>query len=111
MNNLKFVLCHFHQKACFTRFLWKKDTDTEIEDYAMRVNIFGKTNSLCEANWAFKRAAPDDEYHIKKIIEENFYMDNLLYSLNCKLKLNELCIRLIILSSHGFNVTESHKNL
>ena len=29
------------------RFLWRKGTDTEIEDYAMRVHIFGKTDVFC----------------------------------------------------------------
>ena len=36
------------------RFLWRKGTDTEIEDYAMRVHIFGKTDSPCVASWALK---------------------------------------------------------
>ena len=37
------------------RFLWRKGTDTEIEDYAMRVQIFGKTDLPCAANWVLKR--------------------------------------------------------
>ena len=28
------------------RFLWSKGTDREIEDYPMRVHIFGKRDSL-----------------------------------------------------------------
>ena len=38
-------------------------------------------------------------------------MDDYLYSMNCKLKLNKLCIRLInVLSSHGFNLTKWMSN-
>ena len=93
------------------RFLWRKGTDTEIEDYAMRVNIFGKTDSPCAANWDLKQRPPEDDYQLKRIIEDNFYMDDFLYSMNYKLKLNKLCIRLInVLSSHGFNLTKWMSN-
>ena len=71
LNNLVSVLCRFRQveyalisdiEAMFhqvcvpsldtdtLRFSWRKDTDTEIEDYAMRVLTFGKTDSSCAAN-------------------------------------------------------------
>ena len=52
------------------RFLRRKGTDTEIEDYAMRVHIFGKTNSPCAANWALKQTPPEDDYQLKRIIED-----------------------------------------
>ena len=88
------------------RFLWRKGFDTEIEDYAMRVYIFGKTDSPCAANCALKRTIPEDDYQLKRIIEDNIYMDDFLYSINCKFKLNKLYIRLInVLPSHGFNLT------
>ena len=93
------------------RFLWRKGTDTEIEDYVMRVHIFGKTDSPCAAKWALKQRPPEDDYQLKRIIEDNFYMDDFLYSMNYKLKLNKLCIRLInVLSSHGFNLTKWMSN-
>ena len=44
------------------RFLWRKDTDTEIEDYTMRVHIFGKTNLPGTDNWALKQMAPEDDH-------------------------------------------------
>ena len=99
----------FHQVCVPSRdtdalsFLWRKGTDTEIEDYAMRVHIFGKADSPCAANWA--------DYQLKRIIEDNFYMDDFLYSMNCKLKLNKLGIRLInVLPSHRFNLTKRMSN-
>ena len=93
------------------RLLWRKCPDTEIEDYAMRVHVFGKTDSPCAANWALKRTPRGDDYQFKRIIEDNFNMDNFLYSMNCELKLNKLCIRLIdVLSSQGFNLTKYMSN-
>ena len=90
-NNLASVLCRFRQgeyaaisdiEAMFhqvcvpcpdadaLRFLRRKGTDTEIEDYAMRVHIFGKTNSPCAANWALKQTPPEDDYQLKRITED-----------------------------------------
>ena len=53
------------------RFLWRKGTDTEIEDYAMRVHMFGKPDSPCAANWALKQTPPEDNYQLKRIIEDD----------------------------------------
>ena len=93
------------------RFLWRKSTDTEIEDYAVRAHIFGKKDSPCAGNWALIQTPPEDDYQLKRIIGDNFYMDDFLYSMNCKLKLNKLCIRLInVLSSHQFNLTKCMSN-
>ena len=72
----------------------------------MRVHIFGKTDWPCTASWVLKQTRPEDHYQLKRIIEDNLYMDDFLYSMNCKLKLNKYCIRLInVLTSHGFNLT------
>ena len=97
MNNLVSVLCGFHQgeyavisnieailhHVCIPypdtdalRFLRRKGTDTKIEDYTMRVHIFGKTDSHCAANRALKRTAPEDDYQLERITEENFFMEN-----------------------------------
>ena len=58
------------------RFLWRKVTGREIEDYTMRVHIFGKTDWPCAANWALKQTPPEDGYQLKRIIDDNFYMDD-----------------------------------
>ena len=84
------------------RFLWRKGFDTEIEYYAMRVYIFGKTDSPCAANCALKRTIPEDDYQLKRITEDNIYMDDFLYSINCKFKLNKL---------YQFNHMSSHPDI
>ena len=97
MNNLVYVLCGFRQgkyavisniEAIFhhvciryadndaLRFLQRKGTDTKIEDYTVRVHIFGKTDSHCPANRALKRTAPEDDYQLERITEENLYMED-----------------------------------
>ena len=97
LNNLVSILCSFRQgeyavisdiKAMFhqmrvpspdtdaLRFLWRKGTDTEIEDYAMRVHVLGKPDSPCAANWVLKQMPTADDCQLKRIIEDNFYMDN-----------------------------------
>ena len=35
---------------------------------------------------------PEDDYQLKRIIEDKLYMDDFLYSMNCKLELNKLLI-------------------
>lgn len=128
LNNLVSVLCRFRRgkyavisdiEAMFhqvqvpnpetdaLRFLWRKNIEKEIEDYAMQVHIFGKTDSPCIADWALKRTAPDNDQQLKRIIEDEFYRDDFLYSLNCKSELNKICIKLIdVLSIYGFNLTK-----
>ena len=89
------------------RFFCRKGTYTDIEDKATRVHRFGKTDSPGAANWALKQTPSEYDYQLKRIIEDNFRMDDFLYSMNCKLKLNKLCVRLInVLSSDGFNLTK-----
>ena len=52
----------------------------------MRLHIFARTDLPYAANWALTRTAPEDDYQLKRNIENNFYMDNFLFSVNCKLK-------------------------
>ena len=44
------------------RFLRRKGTDTEIENCARKLHIFGKNDSPCVANWTLKQTPPDDDY-------------------------------------------------
>ena len=60
----------------------------------MRVHIFGKLDSPCAAIWALKQTPPEDDYQLKRIIKDNFYMEFFVFH-ELKLKLNKLCIRLM----------------
>lgn len=40
------------------RLLRRKGIDTGMQDYVMRVHIFGKIGLPCAVNWALKRTTP-----------------------------------------------------
>ena len=69
------------------RFLWwPNDTKEEPEEYVMTVHIFGATDSPCAANSALKKTAEDNEasfdLETTRTVKKNFYVDDLLKSLN-----------------------------
>ena len=43
------------------RFLWRDDKTKAIEDHIMCIQIFGKIDSPCIANWTWKKTARDSE--------------------------------------------------
>ena len=57
-----------------------------MDEYVIKVPLFGKTDSPCCANWALKRTAIDQEKNfspeIAKAGMKNFYMDDYLDSFN-----------------------------
>ena len=66
------------------RFLRRDDKTKAIEDHIMCVQVFGKINSPCIANWTLKKTAKDSQEVIREnIIDQinrNFYMDDYLNS-------------------------------
>ena len=64
------------------RFLWRDDKMKKIEDHIMCVQVFGKIDSPCIANWALKGTARDSEEVIREnIIDQinrKIYMDDFL---------------------------------
>ena len=69
------------------RFLWwKNDTEEPPQEYVMSVHIFGATDSPCAANSALKKTAEEKEggfdLETTKTVKNNFYVDDLLKSLN-----------------------------
>ena len=49
------------------RFLWRDEKTKAIEDHIMCVQVFGKIDSLCIANWTLKSTARDSE----EVVSEN----------------------------------------
>ena len=74
------------EDADLLRFLWWPDGDIsqDLQDYRMRVHLFGATSSPACANFALKKTAEDNwtEYgsEVKDTIERNFYVDDCLKS-------------------------------
>ena len=57
----------------------------EVEDFEMKVHMFGTTSSPSCCNYALKRTAVDSgkKYHldVATMLQQNFYVDDLLKSL------------------------------
>ena len=43
------------------RFLWHENFNASIDEYIMRLHIFGEVDSPCCANWALKRTTIDNK--------------------------------------------------
>ena len=64
------------------RFLWRKNPDEVVSDYKMLVYIFGKGDSPCCANWALRMVPEMVDKSLKRVVANNFYMDDFLSSLS-----------------------------
>ncbi len=70
----------------FLRFLWWPDGDLtkDLEEYQMKVHLFGAISSPSCANYALRRAANDFESEegkeVADVLRKNFYVDDCLKS-------------------------------
>ena len=86
-------------------FLWRSNTQCNIEDYIMLVHVFRKVDSPCCANWTLQNTSTDSELDVKIAIERNFYMDDFLKSLSNVNNLINLSKRVIsVLQCHVFRL-------
>ena len=96
------------------RFLWRDDRRKAIEDHIMFVQVFGKIDSSCIANWTSKRTARHSEkiVTVDKIDQVNwsFYMDDFL-SLYSSIERCSTTAKTIIkvLSNCGFRLTVANQ--
>ena len=97
------------------RFLWRDNYIDPIEDYRMKVHLFGNVDSPCIANWTIKKTAADqsdffDQISIKTI-ESDFYMDNFLSSFHEISVAVKVCVDVEnILQKGGFRLTKFISN-
>ena len=94
-----------------SRFVWRNNTTKEIVDHVMKVNIFGKKDSPCIANWLNKRTASDQSRQYEnKILEtrkQNIYMDDYLDCFASQEKAIETVHKVIkILFAEAFRFTK-----
>ena len=70
--------------CCLLRFLWwaNHDISGTVEDFEMKVHVFGATSSPSCCNYVLKRTTVDNQkkYHpdVATTLQQNFYVDNLL---------------------------------
>ena len=68
------------------RFLWWPDGDItkNVEDYRMKVHVFGAVSSPSCANYCLRKAADDARVHVgdeaANVLKKNFYVDDCLRS-------------------------------
>lgn len=80
-----FLVRHDHRD--YLRFLWHKDNDLskEVEEYRMRVHVFGNSPSPAVAIYGLRRAAQKGEpkygADTQQFVERHFYVDDGLISL------------------------------
>ena len=97
----------------FLRFLWWPDGDTskELEEYRMRVHLFGAVSSPTCANFALQKTAEDNSHkfdgEVADTIKSNFYVDDCLKSVPTEKQAVELVMGLReICSLGGFKLTK-----
>ena len=89
------------------RFLWRKSPDEVFSDCKMLVHIFGKVYSPCCANWALREIPEMVDKSLKRVVANNFYMDDFLSSLSDEKTLIRLFLSLIsCLNTCGFRLTK-----
>ena len=87
------------------RFLWRESPDKVISDYKKLVHIFGKVDSPCCVNWALRKVPEMVDKSLKRVVANNFYMDDFLSSLSDKESLIRLSLSLILcLKAYGFRL-------
>ena len=94
-------------KSCL-RFLWRPTMNEPVQIYEYQRHVFGAKSSPTCANYALKRVAIDneDEFPIAaKTIQNNFYMDDFIKSVETPEEEINVCKQLqTLLSKHGFEL-------
>ena len=96
----------------YLRFLWMKDDDwNQIEEYRMCVHLFGASSSPGIANYALQKIVEDNKdvgsEESLRVVRENFYVDDCLYSGDNKERLCKIAREVNTLCSlGGFNLTK-----
>ena len=89
------------------RFLWRKSPDEVVSDYKTLVHIIGKVDSPCCANWPLRKVPEIVDKSLKRVVANNFYMDDFLSSLSDEKSLIRLSLSLIsCLKARGFRLTK-----
>ena len=85
--------------------LWES-SDEVVSDYKMRVHIFGKVDSPCCANWALRKVPEMVGKSLRKVVANNFYLNDFLSCLSDEESLIRLSLSLILcLKTCDFRLT------
>ena len=93
------------------RFIWRDNIEQNISDYVMLSHVFGKKDSPCIANWSLKRSVKNETELIQNVVNDNFYMDDFLYSLSNEKDLITITSQIMsVLNTHGFRLRKFISN-
>ena len=102
-----------HDRSCL-RFLWRPRTNEPVQIYEYQRHVIGAKSSPICANYALKRVGLDNEkeYPIAaKAIQNNFYMDDLIKSVETTEEAIEVFNQLRpVLSQHGLDLKKRISN-
>ena len=89
------------------RFLWRESPDEVVSDYKTLVHLSGKVDLPCCANWALRKVPEMVDKSLKRVVANNFYMDDFLRYLCDEESLIRLSFSLIsCLKACGFRLTK-----
>lgn len=96
------------------RFLWIDPLTKKTTEFRLTVHVFGATSSPSVANYALKRTTTDNESYsedAKAAVARNFYVDDLLYSIDTDTRAANLLAEVkTLVSNGGFNLTSVVSN-
>ena len=88
-------------------FLWRESPDEVVSDYKILVHIFSKVDSPCCESWALRKVPKVVDKSLKRVVANNFYMNDFLSSLSDEESLIRLSLSLIsCLKACGFRLTK-----
>ena len=93
------------------RFLWRPKTNEPVQIYEYQCHVFGVKSSPTCANYALKQVGLDDEKSAAKAIQNNFYLDDFIKSVEPPEEAIEVFNQLQpVLSQHGFELKKWKSN-
>ena len=89
------------------RFLWRETPDEVVSDYKMLVHLFDKVDLPCCVNWALRKVPEMVGKSLKRVVANNFYMDDFLSFLSDEESLIRLSLSLTLcFKACGFRLTK-----
>lgn len=97
------------------RFLWKDTQQSEVRVLQYMRHVFGAKSSPTCANFALQQCGRDNAIkwpEAAEVVRRNFYMDDLLKSMQNISEMTQMCLELKkLLAKGGFNITKFVSNV
>lgn len=100
------------------RLNWRDSPKNPLLDCQVNLHLFGKVDSPCIANWAFRKSGEDSTGNVKFVLNNAFYMDDYVNSLaneenwwmkSHMQKLYLLCHLMVLISKNSFLIQKLYQ--